>query len=70
LVSPQKGNISIKKIIFNSSEKINIPVQSRNIGYVFQEGRLFPHIPVKKNLLYGVKKNDANPLSFTEVVDQ
>ncbi len=30
-----------------------VPPHRRRIGYVFQEGRLFPHLTVRQNLLYG-----------------
>ena len=38
-------------------ENINLSTQQRNIAYVFQEGRLFPHLTVEKNLEYGVKRS-------------
>lgn len=70
LSRPQKGEINIQgRTIFSSSKKINIPIEKRNIGYVLQEGRLFPHMTVERNLLYGFKKNSANKLSFSEIVD-
>ena len=70
LVHPDKGEIIIQgKKVYCSKEKINVPVQKRNIGYVFQEGRLFPHMTVEKNLYYGLKKNGANQLGFDEVVE-
>jgi molybdate transport system ATP-binding protein len=45
-----------------------VPVYKRNIGYVFQNGRLFPHLNVKNNLLYGVDKKNPSPLGFDELV--
>ncbi|POB71611.1 molybdenum ABC transporter ATP-binding protein, partial [Vibrio vulnificus] len=38
---------------------INVPVHQRNIGYVFQDSRLFPHYHVEGNLKYGIKQYDA-----------
>lgn len=70
LAVPEKGKISIKnKPIFNTEKKINLPVNKRNIGYVFQEGRLFPHLNIEKNLLYGVKKNIPQKINFDKVVN-
>jgi molybdate transport system ATP-binding protein len=70
LAKPQKGEIKIgEHTLFNSAFKLNMPVERRNIGYVFQEGRLFPHMTVEQNLKYGMKKNSRNKLSFYEVVD-
>jgi molybdate transport system ATP-binding protein len=37
----------------------NLSIQARNIGYIFQESRLFPHLSVLDNLEYGVKRCDA-----------
>ena len=69
LAKPQKGNISIEgKMVFDSGNKTNIPVEKRNIGYVFQEGRLFPHMSVLKNLTYGLKRNGINDVQLNEVI--
>ena len=38
------------------SEKKNLSVQQRNIAYVFQDGRLFPHLTVLQNLQYGISR--------------
>ncbi len=38
------------------SDSQNLSSQDRNIGYIFQEGRLFPHLSVQANLDYGVKR--------------
>lgn len=39
------------------NEKKNTSSQSRNIGYIFQESRLFPHFTVSNNLDYGAKRS-------------
>ena len=36
-----------------------LPTQQRNIGYLFQDYALFPHMTVEKNIAYGVKKMNA-----------
>lgn len=70
LVTPNKGEISLQgQKVFCSNRKINVPVNKRNIGYVFQEGRLFPHMTVEQNLKYGFKKNGVNQLGFAEIVE-
>lgn len=70
LAKPERGFISIHgRVVFNSSEKINVAVHKRNIGYVFQNGRLFPHMSVAKNLVYGLNKKKPQLLSVEEVVD-
>lgn len=54
LVKPDSGEIRIGDLrLYDSREKINVPVHRRRIGYVFQEGRLFPHMTVAQNIDYG-----------------
>lgn len=43
------------KIYFDKNKKINLPIQKRNLGYVFQNYTLFPHMNVKKNIECGLK---------------
>ncbi len=70
LAIPKKGRIVVgNRVLFDSDKQIYIPVEKRNIGYVFQEGRLFPHMDVEKNLTYGLKKNGNNKVKFDEVVE-
>jgi molybdate transport system ATP-binding protein len=53
LTNPDKGKIEVDgKNWFDSSAKLNLQVQSRKIGYVFQEYALFPNMTVQQNLLY------------------
>ena len=53
LDTPDSGTIIIgDQVLFDAESRINIAPEKRNIGYVFQEGRLFPHLNVKSNLLY------------------
>lgn len=69
LIVPQKGTVTIQgKKVYDSGTKINIPVHKRHIGYVFQSGRLFPHMSVEKNLRFGMNKNRPRIFGFDEVV--
>jgi molybdate transport system ATP-binding protein len=47
-----------------------LPIHQRPIGYVFQEASLFPHLTVKKNLLFGYKRLSAaeRKIAFDETV--
>jgi molybdate transport system ATP-binding protein len=54
LVAPDRGRIVLgDAVLFDSAAGINVPVHKRRVGYVFQEGRLFPHMTVERNLDYG-----------------
>ncbi len=54
LLTPDRGAISLDAtVLFDAKRRINVPPHRRRIGYVFQEGRLFPHLSVRQNLDYG-----------------
>jgi molybdate transport system ATP-binding protein len=51
---PDSGRIAVDgRVLFDTEAGINLPPDRRGLGYVFQEPRLFPHLGVKGNLLYG-----------------
>jgi len=53
LMRPDRGRIALDgEILFDAGRGIDTPVSKRRIGYVFQEGRLFPHLSVRQNLRY------------------
>lgn len=71
LVRPARGRIEIDgRVLFDSAAGIDLPVHERRIGYVFQEGRLFPHLTVHRNLLYGHDPNarSGHYVQFEEIV--
>lgn len=69
LIVPCKGIICIKdKLVFDADAKVNIPVHKRHIGYVFQSGRLFPHMTVEKNLRYGINEKRTQMIGFDEII--
>jgi molybdate transport system ATP-binding protein len=54
LLAPDSGSISLNEtVLFDGKRGVNVPPHQRRIGYVFQEGRLFPHLSVRQNLDYG-----------------
>ncbi|WP_428775663.1 molybdenum ABC transporter ATP-binding protein ModC [Vibrio sp.] len=60
LQKPEQGLVRLNNTeIFNSQSGVNLPVHKRNVGYVFQEARLFPHYKVRGNLTYGIKSGDS-----------
>jgi molybdate transport system ATP-binding protein len=58
LLTPDRGAIALDDtVLFDAARGINMPPHRRRIGYVFQEGRLFPHLSVRQNLDYGRRMN-------------
>ena len=54
LLHPRAGRVEVDgEVLFDSDRGINVPVHRRRFGYVFQDARLFPHLDVRRNLLYG-----------------
>lgn len=60
LLKPDSGRIELDNtVIFDCSSNVSTSVESRRIGYVFQDARLFPHYTVLGNLQYGLKRSNA-----------
>jgi molybdate transport system ATP-binding protein len=56
LLTPDLGRIAIgERLLFSSRDGSDVPVQKRNIGYVFQQLALFPHLSVADNIGFGLK---------------
>ena len=72
LVRPDRGRIALDgEVLFDSGAGIDVPAHRRHIGYVFQEGRLFPHLSVRQNLDYGrwMHGLSADPQQFAHIVE-
>lgn len=67
---PASGRIALgDQALFDSSLGVNLPMERRRIGWVFQDARLFPHLRVEENLLYGARRAPAGGARFDEVVE-
>lgn len=54
LLRPDRGRIlSSGRVLYDSAAGVDVPVHERRVACVFQEARLFPHLSVRNNLLYG-----------------
>ena len=72
LRTPDSGRIQLgARTLFESASQTNLPPESRRVGYVFQEHLLFPHLNVRRNLLYGRARRprDARPVEFERAVE-
>lgn len=59
LTSPDMGKIIFgDNVLFDSHNLINVKPYKRDVGYVFQDARLFPHLNVKQNLFYASKSEN------------
>jgi molybdate transport system ATP-binding protein len=59
LLAPDHGRITAAgRILFDSTDRINLRPQHRRVGYVFQGYALFPHMTVERNVFYGLRARD------------
>lgn len=63
-----KGKISLKNEIV-SSETFMLPTEKRGVGMVVQEKALFPHLTVKKNILFGIESNSNKNEIVSELAE-
>ena len=71
ILRPDRGRIAINgETLFDAARGIDVPTPKRRVGYVFQEGRLFPHLSVRQNLDYAGLFERGMPASeFDRVVE-
>ena len=56
LLTPRKGRIEVRgRTFFDSEAKVNVPARRRNVGMLFQDYALFPHLSVYDNIAFGLK---------------
>src|SRR5215467_1621292 len=71
LIHIKDGLCDIAGEVWQDRNGAFVPTHKRALGYVFQEASLFPHMSVRKNLLFGAPKQelDGPIIDFDEVVD-
>ena len=58
LIKPEKGNIYINdQLVFSDEKRINVALERRGIGVVFQDYAVWPHLSVWDNVCYPMKKH-------------
>lgn len=57
LIKPETGSITVgDRVLFDAQKRINVPAEKRNIGIVFQDYAVWPHMTVLENVSYPLKK--------------
>ena len=69
LVRPERGHVRVGgATLFDAAAGVDVPVERRRAGYVFQDVRLFPHLRVRDNILYGAM-SDARLTEIAAMLD-
>ena len=73
LLRPRRGRIVMDgSVLLDTERGVWVPTHLRRVGYVFQEGRLFPHLTVRQNLLFGrwfAPARERRVIKLDDVVD-
>lgn len=57
LIAPDHGRVALSgHVLLDTEKRISVPPHRRRVGYVFQDARLFPHLTVRQNLVYGARR--------------
>ena len=65
---PFSGTIAVHdRVLFDAAKRIDLPPHARHVGYVPQDVALFPHMDVRRNVLYG--RREGQKLSVDAVID-
>lgn len=60
ILRPDSGRIRLNgRSFFDSSDAIDLPIQERRVGFVFQDYALFPHMTALENIAYGIKGENS-----------
>lgn len=61
LTSPDRGHIRVAgRTLFDSEAGVDMPARRRDLGYVFQDYALFPHLTVSQNIAFGLRRGWRN----------
>jgi molybdate transport system ATP-binding protein len=67
LRKPDAGEIRVgDRWLFSSTQRIDLPARDRAIGYVPQDAALFPHVDVRRNILYGSRR--GGPMDLDHIM--
>ena len=68
LIDPSSGEIQLNEVIINSNN-YSVPSEKRNIGYIFQDYALFPHLTAKDNAIYALDNLKGSKLQQEYIVN-
>lgn len=69
LLLPDAGRIACREAVWFDAERgVCLAPERRRLGYVFQDVRLFPHLSVRSNMLFGRRFRGPSGVSFEDVV--
>ncbi len=69
IVKPDSGKIILNgKTLFDSEKGINLPPRSRNVGLMFQNYALFPHMTVEQNIAAGVREKQKRETQIAKML--
>jgi molybdate transport system ATP-binding protein len=67
---PKQGVVRLgERVLVDTARGIVLPPEQRQVGCVFQDLRLFPHLTVEQNLRYGLNRRPARKIAFSRVVE-
>jgi molybdate transport system ATP-binding protein len=67
---PQQGTVRLgERVLVDTARGIVLPPERRQVGCVFQDLRLFPHLSVEQNLRYGLNRRPVRKIDFSRVVE-
>jgi molybdate transport system ATP-binding protein len=69
LLEPERGHVRCHgKVLFDKELRVNTPIEERQIGYIFQNAIVFPHLSVYDNVAYGCRSRGIDRASTDRIV--